>query len=159
MTSTGGNETVSTEKTPAGNAPDGAPAGSAPAAETPAEETRAAARPAPDGEPLLEVENLGKHFPVTAGLLRRQVAAGTAVDGGSFSVRNSATLGLVGASCCGKSHCSPGSRIESPHRGTRVSIGTSLASPPISSGKGVSTSFVVSTRGTSGRVQISPSQM
>ncbi|MFG2090080.1 MULTISPECIES: ABC transporter ATP-binding protein [unclassified Spirillospora] len=56
-----------------------------------------------NGEVLLEVDNLGKHFPVTAGLLRRQVAAVKAVDGVSFSVRKGDTLGLVGESGCGKS--------------------------------------------------------
>ncbi|MGH3391560.1 MAG: ABC transporter ATP-binding protein [Actinomadura sp.] len=51
---------------------------------------------------LLEVTDLRKHFPVTAGLLRRQVAAVKAVDGISFSVRKGETLGLVGESGCGK---------------------------------------------------------
>ncbi|MFI0356083.1 ABC transporter ATP-binding protein [Actinomadura sp. 9N407] len=55
-----------------------------------------------DGEPLLEVRNLGKHFPVKSGLLRRQVAAVKAVDGVSFSVRKGETLGVVGESGCGK---------------------------------------------------------
>ncbi|GAA3203941.1 hypothetical protein GCM10010468_18270 [Actinocorallia longicatena] len=52
--------------------------------------------------PLLEVTDLQKHFPVHAGLLRRQVAAVKAVDGVSFSVGKGETLGLVGESGCGK---------------------------------------------------------
>jgi oligopeptide/dipeptide ABC transporter ATP-binding protein len=69
-------------------------------------ETRAeavATPPAPAGEPLLEVTDLRKHFPVTSGILfKRQVAAVKAVDGVSFSVRKGETLGLVGESGCGK---------------------------------------------------------
>jgi len=60
------------------------------------------ARPQRTDEPLLSVENLGKHFPVTAGLLRRQVGAVKAVDGVSFTVHKGETLGLVGESGCGK---------------------------------------------------------
>ena len=53
--------------------------------------------------PVLEVENLKKHFPVQRGLLRRTVAKVKAVDGVSFSIRPGETLCLVGESGCGKS--------------------------------------------------------
>ena len=57
-------------------------------------------------EPLLEVRDLTKHFPLyqpwLAGLTRRQVGTVVAVDGVSFDVAKGATLGLVGESGCGK---------------------------------------------------------
>src|SRR5438045_9562426 len=53
--------------------------------------------------PLLEVTDLTKHYPVRAGVLRRQVGTVHAVDGVSFSVGIGETLGLVGESGCGKS--------------------------------------------------------
>ncbi|MEU4574352.1 ABC transporter ATP-binding protein [Nonomuraea sp. ATR24] len=56
-----------------------------------------------ENEPLLSVRNVEKHFPVTAGLFKKQVAAVKAVDGISFDVFKGETLGLVGESGCGKS--------------------------------------------------------
>ncbi|MGW1774569.1 ABC transporter ATP-binding protein [Streptomyces sp. NPDC002104] len=54
-------------------------------------------------EPLLRVSGLVKHFPISKGLLRRQVGAVKAVDGIDFEVHPGETLGIVGESGCGKS--------------------------------------------------------
>ena len=54
------------------------------------------------GEPLVRAIDLRKHFPVTAGLLRRPVGHVRAVEGVSFSIDHGETLALVGESGCGK---------------------------------------------------------
>ncbi len=52
---------------------------------------------------LLQVEDLTKYYPITAGLLQRRLGDVKAVDGVSFYIREKETLGLVGESGCGKS--------------------------------------------------------
>jgi peptide/nickel transport system ATP-binding protein/oligopeptide transport system ATP-binding protein len=54
-------------------------------------------------EGLLATKGLKKHFPVTGGILQRQVGAVKAVDGVDLSIEEGTTLGLVGESGCGKS--------------------------------------------------------
>jgi peptide/nickel transport system ATP-binding protein len=53
--------------------------------------------------PVLEVDNLEKHYPITQGVLRRQIGTVRAVDGISFQIEPGETVGLVGESGCGKS--------------------------------------------------------
>jgi len=55
-----------------------------------------------ENEILVRVENLKKYFPITRGVFQRHVGDIKAVDGISFFVRRSETLGLVGESGCGK---------------------------------------------------------
>jgi peptide/nickel transport system ATP-binding protein/oligopeptide transport system ATP-binding protein len=70
--------------------------------ETPTHD-RAPLEPARNGEVLLEVENLVKHYPIQSGkVLRHKTGEVHAVCGVSFRLEAGETLGIVGESGCGK---------------------------------------------------------
>src|SRR5678815_2562915 len=56
-----------------------------------------------EGQPLLSVRELTKHFPIKKGIFGKPGGFVRAVDGVSFDVMPGETLGLVGESGCGKS--------------------------------------------------------
>ncbi len=56
-----------------------------------------------NSEPILQVEQLKKYFPIKAGVFRKVVAFVKAVDGVNFQVKRGETFGIVGESGCGKS--------------------------------------------------------
>jgi peptide/nickel transport system ATP-binding protein len=80
------------------------------------------------GEPILRVDNLVKHFPITQGILfKKQIGAVQAVDGVSFELHKGETLGIVGESGCGKSTVAKLlMRLERPTAGRAVLHGKDI---------------------------------
>lgn len=57
----------------------------------------------PNGEPLIRLEGIKKHFPITKGLIfQKTIGSVKAVDGISLSIPEGKTYSLVGESGCGK---------------------------------------------------------
>jgi oligopeptide transport system ATP-binding protein len=81
------------------------------------------------GEPLLEVTDLVKHFPVKDGILiDREVGRVRAVDGIGFAIPRGQTLGLVGESGSGKSTvCRTVLRLIAPTSGSIRFEGNEIA--------------------------------
>jgi peptide/nickel transport system ATP-binding protein len=101
-----------------------------PAAEVRAAEVRAAGRSG--AQPLLRVQDLAKHYPITKGMMRRATGEVVrAVDGVSFDLDAGETLGLVGESGSGKSTLAQTLlRLEEPTAGSAHYRGTDVFTLP-----------------------------
>ena len=88
------------------------------------------ARPAEQGEVLLEVRGLEVHFPIKSGVIfDRTVGHVRAVDGVDLTIHRGETYGLVGESGCGKSTLGKAIlNLEAPTAGSVVFDGVDIAS-------------------------------
>jgi peptide/nickel transport system ATP-binding protein len=77
--------------------------------------------------PLLQVNNLSKHYPITEGVLNTEVGRVRAVDGISFEVDEGEIFGIVGESGCGKSTAAQALlRLEEPTDGEIIVDGEDI---------------------------------
>ena len=80
-----------------------------------------------EGEPLMKVSHLQKHFPVAGGFFKEGGVV-KAVEDVSFDIRKGETLGLVGESGCGKTTVGRLLlQLEDPTAGSIIFDGTDLA--------------------------------
>lgn len=83
-------------------------------------------------QPLLEVKDLKKYFPIMTGILRKQTGVIKAVDGIDFAIEQGTVLGMVGESGCGKSTAARTAiRLLEPTAGESFFEGQSLFSLPL----------------------------
>jgi oligopeptide transport system ATP-binding protein len=93
------------------------------------QEPRRMMSPSAGREVILRAEDLVKHYPIKAGVLRRTVGHVKAVDGVSFELYKGETLGIVGESGCGKSSLGRMlMRLEEPTGGTLTFDGVDVYS-------------------------------
>ena len=82
-------------------------------------------------DPILSVQNLHVHFPISKGFFRRSTEFVRAVDGVSFDIYPGETVGLVGESGCGKTTLGRALlRLVEPTAGSILFEGIDLATLP-----------------------------